>query len=43
MKDFLVTPVSHTFIMRDATVIRQTIRFLERGSFDHSADAKPQT
>ena len=34
MKDFLVLPVSHTFIMNDEEVIRQTIHFLKEGHFD---------
>ena len=33
MKDFLVLPVTHTFIMKDKTVIKQTIHFLESGKF----------
>jgi pimeloyl-ACP methyl ester carboxylesterase len=39
MKDFLVVPHSHTFIMRSNEVIRQTIRFLREGSFDHTSPA----
>jgi len=34
MKDFLVLPVSHTFIMNDPVVIKETIRFLNAGSFE---------
>ena len=37
MQDFLVLPVSHPFIMRDATVIRQSLHFLAKGRFDHTA------
>lgn len=37
MQDFLVLPVNHTFMMRDAEVIRQTLCFLRDGRFDHSA------
>lgn len=33
MTDWLVVPVSHSFIMRDKTVMRQTACFLEHGSF----------
>lgn len=33
MKDFLVLPVTHPFIMKDETTIRQTIHFLEYGMF----------
>ena len=36
MKDFLVVPHSHTFIMRSSEVIRQSIRFLREGIFDHA-------
>lgn len=34
MKDFLILPVSHTFIMNDEEVIRQTIHFLNKGYFE---------
>lgn len=37
MADFLVVPESHSFMMNDAEVIRQTIHFLERGRFDHGS------
>jgi len=44
MRDFLIVPHSHTFIMRSDTVIAQTVRFLERGRFRHTdAVAKAST
>jgi hypothetical protein len=33
MRDFIEVPVSHTFIMRDREVARQTIEFLRSGHF----------
>ena len=33
MKDFLVVPVSHPFIMRNQHVIDQTLYFLKMGAF----------
>lgn len=36
MTDFLVVPRGHAFIMNDAEVIRQAIRFFESGRFSHS-------
>lgn len=33
MKDFLVVPHSHAFIMKSEDVIKQTIQFLEHGAF----------
>jgi triacylglycerol esterase/lipase EstA (alpha/beta hydrolase family) len=38
MRDFLSVPVSHPFIMRNAAVIQQVIRFLETECFDHEHD-----
>lgn len=40
MKDFLVIPATHTFIMRDSVAIRQAITFLERGAFERTAAAR---
>jgi hypothetical protein len=34
MKDFLIVPHTHTFIMSSARVSRQTIHFLREGSFE---------
>ena len=34
MKDFLVVPYTHSFIMNDEVAIEQTINFLESGKFD---------
>ena len=36
MKDFLVVPSSHPFLMRDGQVIEQTVHFLRHGSFLHA-------
>ena len=35
MRDFIIVPNTHTFIMRDPQVMRQVIHFLENGRFDH--------
>ena len=37
MSDFLVMAASHTFIMRNPSVIKQTIHFLKHGRFQHQA------
>ena len=36
MKDFLVVPSSHPFIMKNADAIKQTIYFLKHGTFLHA-------
>lgn len=35
MRDVLVLPVNHTFMMRDDRVIEQTLHFLREGRFEH--------
>lgn len=35
MRDFIVLPVSHPFLMRDDEVIAQTLQFLQNGRFTH--------
>jgi triacylglycerol lipase len=41
MKDFLVIPASHTFIMRNATAITQVLHFLRQGRFLHDHGTGP--
>ncbi len=36
MRDFIIVPNTHTFIMRDPLVMRQVAHFLKHGRFDHS-------
>lgn len=36
MKDFMVLPATHPFIMKNADAIKQTIRFLKTGAFEHA-------
>jgi len=38
MRDFLVIPSSHTFIMQNPVVLKQVVQFLEHGKFDHSQE-----
>lgn len=35
LADVLVVPATHALVMRHPVVVRQTIRFLVRGTFDH--------
>jgi hypothetical protein len=40
MRDFLVLPVSHPFLMMDVEVIKQTIQFLKNGCFVHEGQGE---
>jgi pimeloyl-ACP methyl ester carboxylesterase len=40
MKDFLLVRCSHPLIMKSERVITQTLRFLNRGSFEHGKNPK---
>jgi len=40
MRDFIIVPNTHTFIMRDPLVIRQVAHFLKHGRFDHRGTDK---
>jgi len=35
LKDFIVVDASHSFLVNNATVIRQSLLFLRQGNFDH--------
>jgi hypothetical protein len=39
MRDFLVLPHDHTFIMQEPDVITQTLHFLRNGHFQKPAQA----
>lgn len=41
MADHIVVTSTHPFLMRNRTAIRETIKFLADGRFDHAAPAKP--
>ncbi len=36
MRDFIIVPNTHTFIMRDPLVMRQVAHFLRHGTFDQT-------
>ena len=38
MKDFLLTPTNHTFMMQDPLVVEQVIYFLQHGEFERSGE-----
>jgi phosphatidate phosphatase APP1 len=43
MKDFIIMPSSHSFIMNSSDVMKQTLHFLEEGTFDHSDAAEEES
>jgi triacylglycerol lipase len=43
MSDFLVVPCTHTFIMFNPEVVRQTANFLVKGHFDHTGESGGST
>lgn len=42
MRDFIVLPVSHPFLMKDRDVIAQTLSFLREGRFQHAEQVSPE-
>lgn len=38
MKDYLLLPVTHTFLMRSEQVINQALHFIQRGKFTHESE-----
>ena len=40
MRDYLLLPVTHTFMIMNPAVIEQTIRFLKTGGFEHRESLK---
>lgn len=42
MRDFIALPVSHPFIMKDKTTIRQSLYYLQQGHFIHDEESPKQ-
>ena len=42
MKDHIVMPVSHPFLMKDDDVITQVLHFLAQGQFEAEAEAETE-
>lgn len=43
MRDFIALPVSHPFIMKDKTTIRQSLHYLQQGHFLHDENLQATT